>query len=59
MALKKGKSRKTIGSNIKEMLHTYKQTGKIGNTRPRSMKQATRIAAAAAFGKAGKRRKKT
>jgi hypothetical protein len=54
MLLKKGK---VIGSNIKEMLHKYKLTGKIGNTRPKSMKQATRIAAAAAFSKARKRKK--
>jgi hypothetical protein len=59
MPLKKGKSQKTISANIREMIDTWKQTGKIGNTRPRSMAQAIRIASAAAYDKAGKSTKTT
>lgn len=59
MPLKKGRSRSTIGKNIKEMLNKFKQTGKIGSQRPGSMKKAVKVAAAAAFRAAGKSRKKT
>lgn len=48
MPLLKGKGRKVISQNIKEMMDSWKQTGKIGNTKPRSMAHALRIAEAAA-----------
>jgi len=58
--LKAGKSRKTIQANIREMVHSYERTGKIGNVRPKSRKQAIKIAVATALNKAkqGGRRKK-
>ena len=51
MPLKSGSSAKTRSSNIKEMMHKFKGTGKIGPTRPRNIKHAQKIAAAAAFTK--------
>ena len=51
MPLKPGHGRKTIQGNIKELLHAYKSTGKIGNTKPGSMAHARRIAAAIAYGR--------
>ncbi len=54
MPLHKGSSWKTVGSNIKEMMDSYKQTGMIGNTKPKSKEHALKIAQAAAMRKAGK-----
>jgi hypothetical protein len=56
--LKPGHSRKTIGKNIGEMLDAYKEKGKIGNARPKNMAHAQKIAAAAAYDKAGKKKGK-
>jgi hypothetical protein len=52
MPLKSGSSAKTRSTNIREMLHAFKQSGRIGNTKPGSMKKAAQIAAAAAYRKA-------
>lgn len=52
MPLMAGSSSKTRSTNIKEMLHAFKQSGRIGNTKPGSMKKAMQIAAAAAYRKA-------
>ena len=49
MPLKRGK--KVFKKNVEEMLHSYKESGKIGNTTPRDMKHAQRIATAAAYKK--------
>jgi hypothetical protein len=51
MPLKKGRGQSTISSNIAEMMRSWKRTGKIGNTTPKSSKHAQRIAAAAAYSK--------
>jgi len=51
MPLKKGKGQGTISKNIQEMLRSYKETGKIGNTTPKNKKHAAKIAAAAAYRK--------
>ena len=58
MSLKKGKSQKTISANIGEMVGKYKTTGKIGTSKPKSMKAAVAQASAAAYQKAGKSKKK-
>ena len=60
MPLSKGKGQKTVSHNIEEMLHSFKQSGKIGNTTPKSMTHARHIAAAAAYAKSrgGKKRGK-
>lgn len=52
MSLSAGSSPKTRSTNIKEMLHAFKQTGRIGNSKPGNMRQAVRQAAAAAYRKA-------
>jgi hypothetical protein len=57
MPLKKGSSRKVIGENIGEMVRSYKKTGKLGTSAPKSIKQASKQAAAIAYGTAGKSRK--
>lgn len=46
--IKGKKSKKVHSTNVKEMMDAYKKTGKIGNTKPRSMKHALEIANAAA-----------
>jgi hypothetical protein len=51
MPLKKGKSKKVISLNIKELLHSYKKNGTIGTSHPESMKQAQKQAAAIAYSK--------
>lgn len=57
MPLKKGKSQKVISSNIKELVKSYKQNGKIGNSEPESMEKAQKQAAAIAYSKANKSKK--
>lgn len=56
MPLKSGSSSKTKSSNIKELLHKYKEKGKIGNTKPGSMKKAQQIASAIAYRKSRERK---
>lgn len=58
MPLKSGKSKGVVSENIGEMLHKYKQTGKIGTSEPASMDKAQAQAAAIAYSKAGKSRKR-
>lgn len=43
----------TYGSIVAEVLRSYKKTGRIGNTKPRNMKHALRIAQAIAAAKKG------
>lgn len=54
MPLLKGSSKKTISSNIGELVSSFKRTGKIGNATPETMAKARRQAIAIAFSKAGK-----
>jgi hypothetical protein len=58
MPLKKGKSKKTISKNIKTEMKKYKETGKVGKSKPTSKKKAVKQAAALAYSKAGKGKKK-
>ena len=57
MPLKAGKSKAMISANIAEMMRSWKETGKIGNIRPKNKKEALKIAQAAAYRKAGRTRK--
>ena len=54
MPLKKGSSRKTISSNIGEIVRDYKQDGMIGTSKPKSKSAAVKQAVAVAYSKAGK-----
>lgn len=54
MPLQKGKSQKVVGKNVKELMHKYKKTGKIGTSKPASKKQAQKQAVAIALQTAGK-----
>jgi hypothetical protein len=55
--LKGGKSNKTIGKNVKELVKTYEKKGKIGASKPASKKAAQKQAVAIALSRAGKSRK--
>jgi hypothetical protein len=57
MPLKRGSGQKTISSNIGEMVRSYKESGKLGTSKPKSVGAATKQAAAIAYDKAGKARK--
>ena len=57
MPLQKVRSRKTVGSNIRKMVHEYEDTGSIGASHPASKKKAVKQAVAIALTQAGKRRK--
>jgi len=57
MPLQKGRSRKTVGSNIRTMVHEYEGSGTIGASHPASKKKAVKQAVAIALTKAGKSRK--
>jgi hypothetical protein len=57
MPLKKGRSQKTVGSNIKKLVHEYQDTGRIGTSHPASKKKAVKQAVAIALTKAGRSRK--
>jgi hypothetical protein len=58
MPLKKGSGKKTISSNIKELVKTYEKKGKIGTSTPKSKKAAIKQSVAIAYSKAGKSKKK-
>ncbi len=59
MPLKKGSSKSTISSNIRECIMSYKKSGKIGNTKPRNLKHAMSICSAAAYSTAKKSKKRS
>jgi hypothetical protein len=52
MPLKSGSSEKVKSTNIRELLHSFKQSGRIGNSKPASMSAAVKQAAAIAYRKA-------
>jgi hypothetical protein len=58
MPLKKGKSRKTISSNISEMFKAWQKKGKIGNSKRKNKKSVLKQIVAIALNKAGKGKKK-
>jgi hypothetical protein len=58
MPLKPGRTDAAIDSNISEMMKSFKGSGSIGHTKPKSKKKAAQIAAAAAYRKAGRYGKK-
>ncbi len=58
MPLMKGKSAKTISKNIGEMVRSFKESGKIGTSKPANVRKAVKQASAIALSKAGKSRMK-
>jgi len=58
MPLKKGKSKRTVNKNVKELVKTYKKRGKIGTSRPANAKAARKQAVAIALDKAGKSKRR-
>ena len=58
MPLKKGKSPKAVSANIKTEMESYKKTGKIGKSKPKSEKAARKQAVAIALNTARGRKKK-
>ena len=56
MPLSKGKSQKTMSKNISEMVRGFKESGKIGTSRPANTRKAVKQAVAIAYSKAGKSR---
>ena len=57
MPLKTGKSNKVVSENISEMMGSYRKSGKLGTSKPKSAKKAQKQAVAIALDKAGKSRK--
>jgi hypothetical protein len=58
MPLKKGKSKKVIAENIREVVKSYNKTGKIGTSNPANKKKAIKQAIAIAIQKAHKNKKR-
>lgn len=63
MPLKSGSSNKVKSANIKEVMDSYKTSGKIGTSRPKSRRAALKQSIAIAYSKArksnAKRRKRS
>lgn len=51
MPLKAGKSHRSFVANIRELMHAFKRTGKIGNSTPSSAGKANKQSVAIAFSK--------
>lgn len=51
MPLTPGKSPKTLSTNIKEIMDSYKSKGSIGTSKPKSAKKAQKQAVAIAYSK--------
>lgn len=58
MPLEKGSSSETRSKNVREMVDSYKSTGRIGNSRPASNRKAIKQAVAAAYRQQRKSRSK-
>lgn len=58
MPLQTGHTQTIISANIKEIIDSWKKTGKIGNIRPKNKKHALKIAQAIAYRKALESRRK-
>lgn len=56
MPLQKGRSNKTVSTNVKELVHSYESKGSIGTSHPASKKAAVKQAVAIALKKAGRSR---
>ena len=54
MPLKKGSSKSTMSSNIRECILSYKKSGKIGNIKPRNLKHAMEVCNGMAYKSAKK-----
>lgn len=55
MPLKAGKSNKVVSSNIKEVVDSWKTSGKIGTSTPKTKQQALKQAIAISVSKAKKK----
>ena len=49
MPLQKGPGRKKHSANVRELMETYKSSGKIGNVKPKGKKHAMAVANAIAY----------
>jgi chitinase len=56
MPLKKGRSQRTVSKNIREVMDSFEEKGKIGTSRPADKKAAQKQAVAIALRTAGKSR---
>jgi hypothetical protein len=57
MPLNKGRSKKVVSQNIRELLKAYRASGRIGSSRPQSLRKAQKQAVAIALKKAGRSRR--
>jgi hypothetical protein len=49
MPLQQGSSRQSVVANIRELMHSFKRSGKIGTSKPASNKKANKQAVAIAL----------
>jgi hypothetical protein len=56
MGLKKGNSRDTVSDNVKKLVHEWEGDGTIGESHPKTKKNAIKQAVAISLKKAGKSR---
>ena len=59
MPLKHGSSQKTISSNIRECILSYKSKGTIGNIKPKNLKHAMSICSGMSYKSARKGKRKS
>lgn len=51
MPLQSGSSRRSVVANIRELMHSFKRSGKIGTSKPKSNAKANKQAVAIALSK--------